>query len=50
MQFSLVELWPAGMTSLCAGSGNAVTGPFGDQPSLELGNRTEHMEDQLAGS
>ena len=32
-----------------AGGGDSVFCSFGDQPPLEMRDRPEHMEDQLAG-
>ena len=29
--------------------GDAVAGPLGDEPTLEMGDRAEHMEHELAG-
>ena len=44
----LIELWPAGLAPLGAGRGDAIAGPLGDQPPLELSDRPKHVEDQLA--
>jgi hypothetical protein len=40
-QLLVVELWPAGVPSLHAGSSHAVAGSLGDRPSLEFWNEID---------
>ena len=44
-----VERWATGLSAAFASSGNAVSGSFGDEATLEVGDGTEDMKDELSG-
>ena len=45
-----IECRPTDSLAACPGRNESVASAFANQPSLKMGNRTEDMKDELAGS